>query len=146
MYTLARAINERRIELKTKSTAGIILSLEENHLSLLRNLRFKHFFVAVASATLETILGRKIAADTVAFSPTAASISTNSIEALVAGWSPVVEAVLAYVSTKVDPEDFGNKLSEEGFLPDVATHVAAMLYAGKASAQFAEFSKMVSDS
>ena len=87
-----------------------ILSLEENQLALLRNLRFKHFFVAVTSAILETTLGRKVAADTVAFSPIAGSISTNSIEALVAGWSPVVEAVLAYVCTKVNPADYGNKL------------------------------------
>lgn len=145
-YALARAIDECRMELKKKSNEGTIITLEENQLALLRNLRFKQFLVAIVSAVLETIVGRKVSADLVAFSPTAANTSTNSIEALVAAWSPVVEAVLAYVCTKVSAAEFGNQLSEEGFLADVARHVAAMLYASKASVQFAEFTKMVSDS
>lgn len=35
VYTLAKAIDEKRIELKNKSTAGLILSVEEPQLQLL---------------------------------------------------------------------------------------------------------------
>jgi hypothetical protein len=55
--------DERRIELKVKSTDGTIITIEEEQISLLRSLRFKQFLVAVVSRSLESILGRKVTAD-----------------------------------------------------------------------------------
>jgi hypothetical protein len=146
VYALARAIDERRIELKNKSTGGTIITIEEEQLSLLRSLRFKQFLIAVVSRSLESVLGRKVTADTVAFSPAAASVQTHSIEALVAAWSPVVESVLAFVATKVNAADFSARLGDESLLEDVSKHVSAMLYSVKAINQFGDFAKMVSDS
>jgi hypothetical protein len=146
VHTLARAIDERRIELKRKSSAGRIISLEEEQLALFRNLRFKQFLIAVVAKSLETIVGKKVDSDTVAFAPESARTSQNSLVSLVAAWTPVVEAVLAFVATKVSAADFSAKVSEEPFLEEVRKHVSALLYASKAPAQFADFGKLVADS
>ena len=53
VYSLARAIDDRRLALKAKSIEGKIISLEEEQLALLRNLRFKSFLMAVTAAVLE---------------------------------------------------------------------------------------------
>lgn len=146
VYTLARAIDERRIELKKKSTACKIIKIEEEQLALLRNLRFKQFFIAVVAKCLEPVVERKIDVYTVAFSPDAAKASNNSLLDLVARWTPVVEAVLAFIATKVSPTDFTQRMSEDVFLDEVAKYVSALLYASKASVQHTDFAKLVSDS
>jgi len=146
VYTLARAIDERRIELKRKSTEGIIISLEEEQLALLRNLRFKQFLIAVVARSLEAIAGRKIDPETVAFAPGSAVVTQNSLIALVAAWTPVVEAVLSFVSTKVTAGDFSARVTGEGFLEEVTKHVSALLYASKARVLLGDFAKMVTES
>lgn len=146
VYTLARAIDERRIELKTKSNEGKIISLEEDQLALFRNLRFKHFLIAVVAKSLETILGRKVDRETVAFAPSTAKASQNSLVDLTAQWTQVVEAVLSYLATKVAAADFATKVTEDSFLEEVSKHVSALLYAGKASIQFSDFAKLTADS
>ncbi len=146
VFSLARAIDERRIELKTKSNTGKIISLEEEHLALFRNLRFKYFLISVVARSLETILGRKADREAVAFSPEAAKASQNSLVDLTAQWTQVVEAVLSYLATKVAANDFAVKVTGDLFLDEVSKHVSALLYAGKASAQFADFTKLVTDS
>lgn len=120
VYALARAIDERRIELKKKSTADSIISIEEEQLALLRNLRFKSFLIAVVAKALETVLGRKIDPETVAFSPQASKASVNSLVSLVATWSPVVESVLSFLVTQVNASDFSKRFAEDGYLESVA--------------------------
>lgn len=146
VYTLARAIDERRIELKRKSNAGIIIGVEEDQLALLRNLRFKTVLIAVIAKSLETVIGRKVDPFTVAFTPNAAKVPNNSLLALVARWTPIVEANLAFVATKLSPAELVARFSEETFLEELAKYVAGMLYASKAAAQHADFAKLVSDS
>jgi hypothetical protein len=146
VYALTRAIDERRIELKKKSTEGSIITIEEEQLALLRNLRFKAFFVAVVSKALETVLARKIDPETVAFSPDAAKASNNSLVALVAAWSPVVDAVLSFLVTQVSAAEFSKKFAEDGYLDGVAKAVAGFLYASKGTLSFKDFAALVSDS
>lgn len=146
VYTLARAIDARRIELKNKSTSGTIISVEEDQLALMRNLRFKSYFIAVMAGVLETVIGKKVIQELVAFSPEAANVEKNSIESLVAYWLPVVESVITYLCTKVQASEFANSILQEGYYEDVVKHVAALLYAGKASSQFSDFVKLVSES
>ncbi len=143
-YTLARAIDERRLELKRKSSQGIIITLEEAQLSLLRNLRFKSFLVAVVARCLESILGRKVDYETVAFR--SESVQGNSIYALAASWSAVVEAVLSFVATQIDSAGFGARSGEEELVETVAKHVSAILYAGRKSLPFDDFVSMIADS
>jgi hypothetical protein len=147
VYTLARAIDERRIELKNKSNARSIISIEEDQLSLLRNLRFKPFLVAIVAKTLETILGRKIHPEAVSFSPEAAKAENNTLIALVASWSPVVEAVLSFISAQITATDFARRIAdEEDIVENVAKPVNAMLYAGRAKLTFEPFVSMTSES
>jgi hypothetical protein len=145
VHTLARAVDERRIELKGKSSLGAIISLEEEQLALLRNLRFKQFLIAVVARTLETVLGRKVDVNTVAFTPDAAKAASNSLLGLAARWTPLVETILSFVSTKVTPAELSKRFFEEGFLDEVAKHVGVLLLASKASSQHADFVKLVSD-
>jgi hypothetical protein len=146
VYTLARAIDERRIELKNKSNVGMIIGVEEDQLALLRNLRFKQFLIGVLARTLETVIGRKLDPLTVAFKPDAAKIGANSLLGLVARWTPVVEAVLSFVAANVTPVELAARFSEDALLEEVVKRVNALLYAGKTPAQNAEFAKLVSDS
>lgn len=147
VYTLARAIDERRLELKKKSSNGTIITIEEQHLALLRNLRFKYFLCAVVARVLESILGRKVDPEAVAFAPNEAATSKRGIVGLVAAWAPIVESVLAFVATQVGtPAELAKKLADTKLIEQTSSQVAALLYAGKASAQHAGFAAMVSDS
>jgi hypothetical protein len=83
---------------------------------------------------------------TVAFSPDAAKSSNNSLIALVARWTPVVESVLTYVAIKVSPLQLSLSVSDEAFLEDVARNVSGLLYASKASEQHAGFAELITDS
>ncbi len=146
VYALSRAIDERRIELKQKSTAGTIIGVEEEQLALLRNLRVKPFFIAVVSRALETVLGRKIEVESVAFSPNASKATSNSLFALVAAWSPVVDAVLSFLATQVNTTDFSKRFAEDGYLESVAKPVNGLLYAAKSTLSFKDFAALVADS
>lgn len=146
VWALARAIDERRIELKRKSSSGSIITIEEDQLALLRNLRFKSFSIAIVADARETVLGRKIDRESVAFSPEAAKASVNSLVSLTAAWSPVLEAILSFLVTQVNPTDFSKRFAEEGYLSSVAKPVNSYLYASRKTLSFAEFADLVSDS
>src|SRR5262249_43518761 len=93
VYTLSKAIDDRRLVLKSKSNEGSLLAVETEQLALMRNLRFKSFFVALVAATIETALGKRCDAQTIGFSPDAAK--GHSLVELTARWSPVVDTLLA---------------------------------------------------
>ena len=146
VYALARAIDSRRIELKTKSSSGAIISMEEDKLALFRSLRFKSFLIGVVARCLETIIGRKVDAGNVAFTLDSARADQNTIYALAAVWAPVVEAVLSFISTKINSTEFAARSSDEELLNSVAKYVSAMLYAAKKALTFPDFISMLSDS
>lgn len=143
VYALALAIDERRLELKAKSVAGTIIDLESQQLRLMRYLRFKNFFIAVTARCLESVLSKKVDLDTVAFSPEAAK--KTCIE-LAAAWSPVVDALLSLVVTRVPPDKVGDLLAQEGIVESVAKDVNALAYAGRKQLPFEEFTKLVTPS
>jgi hypothetical protein len=140
-YALSRAIDERRIELKRKSTDGSIITIEQEQLSLFRSLRFKSFFIAVMARCLEAILGRKVDAETIGFSTAAAS--QNSLYALIAAWSPIVETVLSFITTRMNLSQFAERSAEEALVDEVARDVGAILYVSKKSLQLSSFNSMV---
>jgi hypothetical protein len=146
VYALARAIDERRLVLKAKSTANTIIKLEEEQLALLRNLRFKAFLIATVAQVLEAVVMKKVDALTVAFQMDVAKAQANSLVELTAMWGPVVDQTLSYVSSQVTPTAFAEKFSDEDFLPAVCKAVSALLYAGKASEQHAVFARAIADS
>lgn len=143
VYTLARAIDERRLELKQKSSSGSIIEMEEKQLLLMRNLRFKFFFVYVMSRLLEVFLGQKVDLETVAFSAEAASAKANSIVALIALWSPLVEAALAYTATLLSGSDLARQIGEQEAVDKIYCQVESLLYAGRNALKTEAFRKIV---
>jgi hypothetical protein len=146
IYALARAIDERRIELKNKSTAGSIITIEEEQLRLLRNLKFKYFLVAVIASVIETIVGKKLNKETVAWSTETVKTKKLSIIDLTATWSPIVESVITFLTTQVDSRTLGDRISEEGSLESISKSVGALLYSNRNNPSFQAFALMVSDS
>jgi hypothetical protein len=146
VYSLARAIDERRLVLKRKSTENTIIKLEEEHLALLRNLRFKAFLIAIAAQVLEAVVLKKVDVLTVAFREDVAKANVNSLVELIATWGPLVDQILSFVSTQVTSLSLSEKFSDEDFLTTVSRAVSALLYAGKASEQHARFAAMIADS
>jgi hypothetical protein len=131
VYTLARAVDEKRIELKNKSTSGGIISIEEQQLYLLRNLRFKYFFIAVIAQCLETIVGKKVDKETIAFSGEAADGRTHSLTELTTMWLPIVEDVLSLLTTQVTAEGLAQRLSEDNIVEEICKGFNALLYTTK---------------
>lgn len=141
VHALSRAIDARRIDLKEKSTAGKIISVEEDQLKLLRNLRFKYFLISVVAKCLEPVLNAKVSVDTVGFSSEAAKNQT--IIELVAAWVPVVETLLSLVATQVTAERLPDELREEGIVDRIARAVSGIVYASKAHLNFDAFRTLV---
>lgn len=146
VYSLARAVDARRLVLKAKSTAETILKIEEGQLSLLRTLRFKAFLIAVVAEVLEGVIMKKVDPYTVAFNPEVAKADANSLLELTALWGPVVDQILSFVTTQVTPAALSEKFSDESYLGSVSKAVAALLYSGKAPDQHSAFAKMIADS
>ncbi|WP_076885077.1 AIPR family protein [Burkholderia pseudomallei] len=146
VYTLARAIDDLRLQLKSKSTNGTILSLESNQLAFLRNLRSKAFLIALMAQTFETVIGKKVDPLTIAFSSDAAQAQTNSLVELVARWLPIVTGLTAFTTTVVTSADLSTSLGEDKYLETVASKVAALQYASNVATQHKEFAALVSDS
>lgn len=131
VHSLARAVDEIRIELKRKSNAGQIIGIEQQQLSLLRNLRFKNFLLAMLPRLLEATLGQRVDAETIGFSPQAARRDEHTIVALVAACVPFVKTVLSFVAAQVKSEGLADVLSHDDPVTEVASKVEAMLYASK---------------
>jgi hypothetical protein len=143
VYALSRAVDERRIDLKKKSTDGSIITIERDQLDLFRSLRFKSFFIAVTARCLEAVLGRTVDVETIAFSTEAAK--QNTLYALVAAWSPVVETILSFVTTRLNISEFIQRASDEKLVDDVAKNVGAIIYASRKALPIATFTPMVMD-
>ncbi len=141
VYTLSRAVDERRIQLKGKSSDGSIITIEEQQLSLFRSLRFKSFLIAVMARCIEPILGRRVDVETIAFSQEASK--SNTLFALVAEWSPVVETVLSFITTRIDLSKFVERAADESLVEEISKDVSAILYASKKSLPFDSFVAMV---
>lgn len=147
VYSLARAIDERRLELKGKSTEiGGLIALEEQQLTLLRNLRFKFFFLSILAKAIEPIIGRRIDIGTIAYSTETAQIANNTLTALVASALPIVTCVLSLVCTQVRPDNLSEIMAKDDGVDSVATIVSALMLSTNAGAQFADWAKRVSPS
>ena len=143
VYSLARAIDERRLELKRKSSDSTIIKLEEQQLLLLRNLRFKYFFLAVLAKCLEPILGFQVDLTTVAYSPKAADAKNNTFISLVAESLPVVTSVLSLACTQVNYESLGDWISKDEGIDSLSRTVSAILYSTQSAEQFSDWRNLV---
>lgn len=129
VYVLSRAIDERRLDLKTKSSSSRhLIEIERAQLELLRDLRFKYFFLSILARVIEPIVGFSVDPKTIAFSPVAANSSNNSLEELIAETVPVVTAILSYVSSQLVPSQLSEAISTDGLVDGMIRAVNALLY------------------
>lgn len=141
VYSLARAIDDRRLVLKAKSDSGSLIAVEAEQLSLMRNLRFKSFFIALMALTIETAIGKKCDAHTIGFTPDAAK--ANSLVELAARWAPAVETLLALVTASDETKSFSSSLSDDGYIQGLAKKTNAMLHAMDAAKKHEAFAGLV---
>lgn len=142
VYSLARAIDDKRLELKSKSEHGTLIEVENKQLMLLKNLNFKPFLISAIANSLETIVGERCDPLTVSFKPSAAKGTV--LTELSARWQPVVDAVLPLLTTVTEPDTFYKSLSsDEHFLNRVKTLLDAMLVATDQATKCAAFTSTV---
>jgi hypothetical protein len=145
VYTLARAIDAKRLALKRKSNEGALLEIESRQLDLLRNLNFKPFFLAVIANSLEVISGKAIDVTTIAFDQKTSK--NSSITELVARWMPVIDAVLPLLVGLPSAQDFYRNLrTEDGYLNQVKGQMDGMLLATGQPDRLKDFAGLLSDS
>ncbi len=141
VYSLSKAIDNHRLALKSKSDQGALIKIEESQINLMRNLRFKAFFIAMMAATIETAIGKKCDAQTVGFTPE--SGKEYSLVELTARWTPVVESLLALLTGNEETKNFSSYLSEDTYLSTLANKISAMLQAMEAAKKHAAFAELV---
>jgi hypothetical protein len=144
VYALSMAIDDKWIALKAKSNGATLIAVEADQLALMRNLRFKSFFIAIAAATIETILGKHCDSQTIAFSPQA-SLEHSLVE-LAARWTPVVDSLLALITATPEAKDFSSKLSDEAFIQTLAKQINALLHAMGAAEKHKAFADLTTSS
>jgi hypothetical protein len=145
VHTLSRAVDNKRLELKAKSNAGALISVEEKQIALLRNLNFKPFLIAVIANGLETVVGVPCDSMIVGFKPN--QVQGTSLAELSARWVPIVDTFLPLLTAVVQADTFFRKLSsEDGYLASVKTQMDAMLMATGAAEKHKNFATMVAPS
>ena len=107
VFTLARAIDDLRAELKILNSQGKLIKAQEKQLRIARSVRFKYFFMSVIAASLEATLQRKIDTDSIGFSDAMSNAKNKTIEELAAKWRPIVSGLFSLLATQVgdDPSE-----------------------------------------
>jgi hypothetical protein len=131
-YTITRALDERRTEFKRKQNQGTIIDLERKQLILLRNLRFKYFFISVFGKTLDVILGKSVDLGQVGFDPDYCRASNKSINDLIAEITPIINLVLTYSATFIS-EEFSEYIRKENIVTLLSDQVKSIIYAQEAA-------------
>jgi hypothetical protein len=145
VYTLSRAIDNKRLDFKGKSNQDGLIAVEEKQMVLLRNLNFKPFLINVIANSLETVIGRPCDSRTVGFKLNSAK--ENSINGLAARWIPIIEAILPLITAVAKPDTFFKLLSsDDSFLESIKTQIDAMLSATQVVGKHSAFADMVSPS
>lgn len=107
VYTLAKAIDDLRAELKALNAESKLVKAQEKQLRIARSVRFKFFFMAVIAKCLEEALSKKLNMETVGFSDQMSNAKKQTIEELANKWRPVVASLFALLATQIgeDPSD-----------------------------------------
>lgn len=127
-FSLARAIDERRYELKNKKNANSIIDIENDQLILLRNLRFKYFLLSVIGKCLPVILGRNIDVGQIGLTPEYANQKNKSLNDIIAELIPLINVVLTYTTSSIT-KDFSEVIREENILETISKQVSSIIYA-----------------
>lgn len=128
-YTLDRAIDERRLELKQKDTDNSLIDSEKKQLILFRNLRFKNFFISIVGRCFEQLIGIPVDLSEINFSPEASKRENYSLNDIIAIWSPIITMMLAYTAAIVGKDDISLIMKSENGLHDISSKVGSIIYA-----------------
>lgn len=128
-YTLDRAIDERRLELKQKDTDNSLIDSEKKQLILFRNLRFKNFFISIVGRCFEQLIGIPVDLSEINFSPEASKRENYSLNDIIAIWSPIITMMLAYTAAIVGKDDISLVMKSENGLHDISSKVGSIIYA-----------------
>ncbi|MDZ4379925.1 MAG: hypothetical protein U0942_01125, partial [Parvibaculum sp.] len=115
--------------------------VESDQLNLMRQLRFKQFFISLIAISIETAIGKKCDPQMVAFSTDSAK--TQSLLELIARWSPIVDTMLSLITAIPEAKEFGSRLSDEQFLPSLSKQINALLHAMGAAEKHKGFADIV---
>jgi hypothetical protein len=127
-FTVSRAIDELRNELKQKKTSGTILPNEDVQLRLLRNLRFKYFLISVFGQSLSVMIGKVVDLSQVGLNNDYGMAANKSINDIVAELLPAVKYVLTFTAS-VMAGDFSELVRQEDILTRVSAQVESMIHA-----------------
>lgn len=128
-YCLNQSIDTIRVDLKSKKIQNTIIDIEEKMLTLLVNLRFKNYFIAIFGECLEILLGKKINdIKDVVFTT---QESKNSVYVITNDLLPVVNFVLTLTTTTIS--NFSLILEEKNSLNRISGVVSSILYASLVS-------------
>lgn len=140
-YVIARAIDEKRNELRDKQSKNTIISLEERQLILLKNLRFKYFLISVIGKCLQVILNRNVDVSQIGFTPEYSKAANKSINDLVAEVYPLINLVLTFTSSFIT-KDFSETIREPNLLDNISNQVGSIIYASNAAVQNPSIEKL----
>lgn len=131
VYMLAKAIDERQLNLREKQKSENIIDLERRQLILFKNLKFKNFLIALTAQCLESILSTRVDIDHIAFLPDIANRDNYSLTELTALWLPIVSIVLSYAEATINimEKDLSEIIYEEGSLERISQQVSSFIYA-----------------
>jgi len=142
-YALAKAIDERRTELKGRSSAGTLISVEDQQLRLLRNLRFKYFLLAIVASSLESALGTKVDPDNVGFTKDAASKGNYTLVELVAACSPLVNGILTLLAGQMSETDLSDVMGDEKRVEALEKTIQSLVYTSRQGLGVEKLSTMI---
>ena len=128
VYSMSRAIDYWRIELKNKSDAGTILDIEKNQLRFLRYLDFKPFLIVTAGKCSQELSGRAVPSTQLAFTEQLSTRSNATLNDLQATWLPVIRVLLALTTTAI-PDGSLELVRQSQMLDEASQKVRALLYA-----------------
>jgi hypothetical protein len=104
------------------------VDLDEKQLTLLRNLKFKYFLMAIFGKCIDSLLGRKKELKTLSFTPDASRKQFKTITELVVEILPAVELVMTCAVGAVNGKDLSDFLEESDALSKIVLQVSTMLY------------------
>lgn len=140
VFTLSRAIDDLRSDLKMLNSEGKLIKAQEKQLRIARSVRFKFFFMAVVAASLESALKRKIDIETIGFSDATSTAKNKTIEELASAWKPLVSSIFSLLATQIG-DDPAEVLSDSSKVEGISETISGLALAANLSDQptFKEF-------
>ncbi len=143
-YTLSKAIERVFGKLKEKTN---LTAFESKQLSLLRNLKSKHFLIALTGEAIETICSKKCNKTKVSFNYDASRGDVYLLDDLAEKWEPIVKTLISFVTSKVNM-DFSDYIKQEEILHSLGRDLTSFIYSMKEinpNQAFDDFSNLVEE-